>query len=232
MIGIIGAMQIEVDAILSYCQNIEQHHNFGFSIVQATCNNTPVVIALSGIGKGAAAMVTTFLCSQYPLKGIINIGTAGGLWANQSVGDVVISTSVAYHDVDLTAFGYARGFSAKDFTYQADSSYIELFQDAPIEGNYKKWVGPIVSGDQFVSKKEQVEKIRQIFPQALCTEMEGAAVAQVCTFFNLPFIIIRSLSDIALQANNQISFNEYVELASQRSALWVYQKIDQINQLT
>lgn len=234
MIAIIGAMQPEVDALLALSTENNTRVISNHTFVVGKLSQTDVVIALSGVAKVAAATTTTILLEHFDVDGIINIGTAGGLLKDQKVLDVVVSTRVAHHDADLTAFGIAKGFDSDRFAYNSDPHFVSIVEQALGEGEeaFKVWVGPMVSGDQFIASKQQVEAILKDFPTAMCCEMEAAAIAQVATIYQVPFVVIRSLSDITLRDDNHLSFEEYLPLASKRSAQWVYKIIDQLKEST
>lgn len=229
MIAIIGAMQPEVDEILKLCQNIEERVIHGNKFYTAVCSSTEVVIALSGVAKVAAAMTTTCLLENFDIKGVINIGTAGGLCAKQQVLDVVVSTEIAHHDIDITPFGVKREFGSR-FSYKADQRFIDAVTAMVKPDDFNIWIGPMVSGDQFIHRKEQVDDILAHFPMAYCVEMEAAAIAQVCSHYHIPFVVIRSLSDITVKDDNHLSFEAYLSFASKRSAMWVEKAIDAIAQ--
>ncbi len=227
MIAIIGAMQPEVDEILKLCQNVEEKTIHGIRFYTALCSSTEVVIALSGVAKVAAAMTTTCLLENFNVTGIINIGTAGGLLKDQEVLDVVVSTEVAHHDIDITPFGIKREFGGR-FSYKADPTFVEVIANLVQTQDVRVWIGPMVSGDQFICRPQQVSEILEHFPTANCVEMEAASIAQVCEHYQVPFVVIRSLSDIAVRDDNHLSFEEYLSVAAKRSATWVVKAIDAI----
>jgi adenosylhomocysteine nucleosidase len=227
MIAIIGAMQQEVDQLLEICQNVEERIIHGSRFYLGKLRSVDVVVALSGVAKVAAAMTTTCLFENFDVKGVINIGTAGGLKSEQEVLDVVVSTQVAHHDVDITAFGIKRGFDER-FSYKADPRFVEVISKLVKSSDHRVWIGPMVSGDQFIHRKEQVDLILADFASANCVEMEAAAIAQVCEHYKIPFVVIRSLSDITVRDDNHLSFEEYLSVAAKRSAHWVYLAIDEI----
>ena len=227
MIAIIGAMQQEVDELLKLGENIEEQVVHGNKFYTGRLSQTDVVVALSGVAKVAAAMTTTCLFENFDVKGVINIGTAGGLKNEQEVLDVVVSSEVAHHDVDITAFGIKRGFGER-FSYKAFPAFVEVISNMIKDKEHRVWIGPMVSGDQFVHRQQQVDSILADFPSANCVEMEAAAIAQVCEHYIVPFVVIRSLSDITVRDDNHLSFEEYLSVAAKRSAHWVYQAIDAI----
>lgn len=218
MLGIIAAMQIEVDAILKVMENSELENYKNTDFYKGSLAGKDVVICKSGVGKCAASITTTLLIEHYDITGIINIGTAGGLVDNQKTLDVVVSIKVAQYDIDVV--GWSKGFNQDKTCYKANEKYIDVIKNIIQENNDRVWVGNIASGDQFVCRDDQVNYILANYPDAICAEMEAGAVAQTCSYFNIPFVIVRSLSDITLHPSNELTFEEYVEKAAARSAIW------------
>ena len=132
--------------------------------------------------------------------------------------DVVISTRIAHHDVNVP--GWNHGFGPDNpCCFSADERYIQAAGEV-IQEQDRAWIGPVASGDCFVNTPEQVERILRDYPQALCAEMEAASIAQVCAHYGVPFVVVRSLSDITLKEGNEMTFEEYAQKASARSANW------------
>lgn len=227
MIAIIGAMKEEISEIVKRMSSHEEKHFDGCTFYYGLLNGCEIVALQSGIGKVEAAISTLLCLKNFKVDGIINIGTAGGLRMDQEVLDVVVSTKTAYHDFDLTAFGEPRGFATSRYVYQCDPRYVEAFRQ--VIGDARHWIGPIVSGDQFVADPLDVQKIITAFPDAICVEMEGAAIAHTAGRFNIPFVILRSLSDIAVKHNNAMTFDEYLVQASAHSAQWCYEVLPLLN---
>ena len=219
MIGIIGAMEEEVQALLDKMTLQETMIKKDYKFYIGYIANKACVLVQGGIGKVNAAMSATLLFENYDIDALINIGTAGGLDINENVGDVVISTEVAYHDVDVTACNYQYGqMAGMPATFKADEKLIDLTQEILDKQENHVHLGLVVSGDTFVSQKYHVEHILTHFKEAKCADMEAAAIAQVSTIYKIPFIITRSLSDIFGKGNNDIQFDEYLKVASVASA--------------
>lgn len=226
MIGIIGAMEEEVAEIKELMDIDNQKDYQGYIFYEGRMNTHNVVLLQGGIGKVNAAIATTLLLNHYDIDCVINIGSAGGLDLNQDVGDVVISTSVAHYDVDVTAFGRKLGeVPGMPLYFQTDSELLSKVLSILEKDNIKSHLGLIVSGDQFVSTETQVSSIKKNFPDAICVEMEAASIAQVCHVYNKKFIITRSLSDIFDKGDNSIQFDEYLKKASQTSAKMCYELV-------
>jgi len=176
----------------------------------------------SGIGKVNAAMSTAILLERFKPDYVINTGSAGGLNPELNVGDVVISTDVRHHDVDVTAFGYEYGQVPQlPAAFEAEVSLVTVAESCAkeIEG-IQVVKGLITTGDSFISKPEQAGFIKSKFTNLQAVEMEAAAIAQVAYQFGTPFVIIRSLSDIAGKESN-LSFDQFLETAAVHSATLV-----------
>lgn len=200
MIGIIGAMDEEVEQIVQ-AMTIEREESKAQMVFKAgKLSGKDVVIVRSGIGKVNAAVCTQILVDDFHVDYVINTGIAGSLKAEIDIADIVISSDVLHHDMDATGFGYALGQIPRmdTLSFEADQKLIELAREAcakvvPEIGTH---VGRVVSGDQFISDKAVKERISSNF-DGFCTEMEGAAIAQAAYLNNVPFVILRAISDKA-----------------------------------
>ncbi|MGL5541327.1 MAG: 5'-methylthioadenosine/adenosylhomocysteine nucleosidase [Erysipelotrichaceae bacterium] len=222
MIAIIGAMQVEVDAICALMEQVERHTIHHTDFYTGTLAQRKVVVMRSGVGKGNAAMNTAILLQHFPVDQIINIGTAGGLLAEQKVLDVVISDYVVQHDYDTSALDGPAGLGLR---FQASAALIEKAKALLASDAYQVYVGEVVSGDQFISDVNQLETLKAHFPNAICAEMEAGAIAQVASHFQVDFVVIRSLSDVALNPDSHLDCPVYVAQASERSAHFVKQYV-------
>lgn len=216
MIGIIAAMQSEVDALLDFMQVGEEIKKDGITFWQGTLQHHDVILMLSGVGKGNAAMATTLLLKNFPITHVINIGTAGGLCQDENVLDLVISERVVQHDYDTSALDGKEGIG---LYYDADAELIATCKQVFAQAKEAFHLGLVASGDQFISEEEQLKTLLAKFPDAKCAEMEAGAIAQVCHHFQIPFVVVRSLSDIAFKEKSHLDFCEYVHMASKRSAM-------------
>ena len=219
-IGIIVAMEEELEAVLNIMNNIEQKEIYGISVQIGKIEQKEVAVVKSGVGKVNAARVTQILIDKLNVKSIINLGSAGALSPLLNIGDIVIGEKLIQHDFDITAFDHDKGYitGVGDYIY-SDIELIEKFKKAANnlkEKDYKIKTGIIATGDIFCTDIEMKNKIYSKF-DADCVEMEGAAIAQVCYLDNIPFIVIRSISD-SPNGNNEIDFDKFVELASKKCA--------------
>ncbi|TDL34468.1 5'-methylthioadenosine/S-adenosylhomocysteine nucleosidase [Jeotgalibacillus sp. S-D1] len=218
-IAIIGAMEEEVSLLRSTITDSKKEIVANSEFTSGRMNDSEVVLVKSGIGKVNAAMTTTILLERYQPDLIINTGSAGGFEASLNVGDVVISTEVRHHDVDVTAFGYEYGQVPQlpaAFTAHPLLREIAEQQAASIEG-IQIVSGLIATGDSFMNDPERVAALTDKFTNLQALEMEAAAIAQVAHQYGTPFVIIRSLSDIAGKESD-ISFDQYLEKAAVNSA--------------
>jgi adenosylhomocysteine nucleosidase len=217
--GIIGAMEPEVAILKAKLTDLTIVEHAGFSFSHGQLDGNEVVIVQSGIGKVAAAIATTLLIDHFKPDYVVNTGSAGGFDPSLKVGDIVVSSEVRYHDVDLTAFGYEVGqLPANPAAYIPAPKLIDAAKTGIAQlDDIQAMVGLITTGDTFMTKQDDIEKAKSNFPIMAAVEMEGAAIAHTCHQFNVPFVIIRSLSDIAGK-ESPTSFDEYLETASINSS--------------
>ncbi|MCK1996500.1 5'-methylthioadenosine/S-adenosylhomocysteine nucleosidase [Psychrobacillus psychrodurans] len=228
-IAVIGAMEEEVELLRKEIENPETKTIANSEFTSGTYKNHEIVLLKSGIGKVNAAMTTSILLSEYKPDYVINTGSAGGYDPNLEVGAIVISHEVRYHDVDVTAFGYEIGQVPQlPASFKADEQLMKLAEDAVLEiGEHQAATGLIATGDIFMHDPAKVEQVRIHFPQMKACEMEAAAVAQVCHQFEVPFVVIRALSDIAGKESS-ISFDEFLPIAAKHSTQVVLNVIEKL----
>lgn len=220
MIGIIGAMPVEIETIKKQVLNLKEETKGIRTFYTGTINDKQVVIVLAGIGKVNAGVTTSLLIEQYPIDCVINIGVAGGQKGVKHK-DVVISTEVLYHDVDVTKFSdYTWGqIPGEEPTFKADSKLIEKTINVLNDLHFNYKVGRICSGDQFVYRKATIHEVNKLYNDIYAIEMEAAAIAHVATNYNVPFIIYRSISDVLDDENQANDFHTFVEEASVNATL-------------
>ena len=218
--GIIAAMQEEMVEIKNIMSNIEENNIYELTFIKGKINECEVVLVEAGVGKVNAARVTQILIDNFNIDAIINIGSAASANSEIDIGDIVIGKKLIQHDFDITAFGHPKGYISNIGEYvESDNNLIQKMEQiiSRIENkDFRIKIGTIVSGDIFCTSKQMKEKIRNKF-NADAIEMEGAAIAQVCKLDNVPFIIIRSISDKPDGSNN-ITFEQFLEKASKRCA--------------
>ena len=224
-IGIIGAMQEEVAVLKTNMKDKKEWTEANASFTSGMIEQTEVVLVQSGIGKVNSAIAATLLFAKHEVDAIVNTGSAGGIGAGLAVGDVVISTELAYHDVDATVFDYVIGqVPQMPARYPADQTLVKQTVEAAEKVGLKAKQGLILTSDSFVADKKIVDQIKLHFPEALASEMEGAAIAQVCYQFNKPFVIVRAMSDVADEEAG-ISFDEFIIEAGIKSGEMVIELI-------
>ena len=199
-VGIIGAMEQEVARLKEVMENVSITTRAGMDFYEGVLEGKKVVVVQSGIGKVNAGMCTQILADLFQVEAVINTGIAGSLNNDINIGDIVLSTDVLHHDMDATGFGYPKGQIPRMdvLSFKADPGLVALAKKAceAVTPEIGIHTGRIVSGDQFVSDTEVKKRIVDDFA-GLCTEMEGAAIAQTAHLNNIPFVIIRTISDKA-----------------------------------
>lgn len=217
-IGIVAAMEQEVIALVKDLDNQVIIKKANQTFYDGKISGREVTIVQSGIGKVNAAIAAALLIEIFYVDAVVNTGSAGGIGKDLSVGDLVVSTKLAYNDADARVFGYEFGqIPQMPKYYLADKKLIKLVEEAAFETNWKLESGLIVSGDSFISSEKRIQEIKDYFPDVLVTEMEGAALAQTCYQFEVPFVIVRALSDTA-DEEAVVSFDTFIETAGKRSA--------------
>ena len=199
-IGIIGAMEVEIASLKSAMKVSRMLKKAQMEFLEGELEGCQAVVVRSGIGKVNAAVCTQILVDEFGVDGVINTGIAGSLKAEINIGDIVLSTDVLHHDMDATGFGYPLGQIPQmdAFSFQADEQMRKLAWGGGggVNPEIRVFEGRVVSGDQFISSREVKDKIKENF-DGCCTEMEGAAIAQTAYLNQIPFVIIRAISDKA-----------------------------------
>ena len=217
-LGIIGAMEQEVETLLGLLENRKEAVRTGSTYYEGTLDGLDVVVVQCGIGKVNAALCVQVLCDCYGVTHVVNTGIAGSLCAELDIGDLVVSSDAMYHDFDCHAFGYPVGkVPGMPVAYEADAKLIELAFNAAESvnpGHTRK--GRVASGDQFVAEKALKERIIEV-TGALCTEMEGTAIAQAAYRNGIPFVIIRAISDKA-DDSAEMDYPTFERIAAHRCA--------------
>ncbi len=217
-LGIIGAMEQEVETLLAQLKNKQETVKAGSTFYEGTLEGLPVVVVQCGIGKVNAALCVQMLCDCFGVTHLVNTGIAGSLCAKLDIGDLVISTDAMHHDFDCQAFGYPAGMvPGMPLSFGADpmlSDSAFAAAEAVNPGHTTK--GRIASGDQFVCDGALKERIITV-SKALCTEMEGAAIAHAAYRNGVPFVIIRAISDKA-DNSADMDYPTFERIAAHRCA--------------
>jgi len=199
-IGIIGAMEIEIKSLVEKLENKSTRVVAGVEYNEGALAGHEVVIARSGVGKVNAAICTQNMITLFGAEAIINTGVAGSLNPAIDIGDIVLSTDVVHHDVDATVFGYAKGQipQMKEFSFKADAGLRDAAQRicCAVNPDIHVFQGRICSGDRFVSDQQTKDMIREIF-DGMAVEMEAASIGQAAYLNDVPFLIVRAISDKA-----------------------------------
>lgn len=229
-IGIIGAMELEVETLKGEMTINSIAHHASMEFLVGTLNDTDVVIVRSGVGKVNAALCAQILIDIFQVTHIINTGVAGSLNADLDIGDILVSTDAVYHDIDVTIFGYALGEvpSLNIRMFPADQTMAELAVQVCKDVNPDIHVrsGRVASGDQFIAGKETKQFIIDNF-QADCAEMEGAAIAHAAYLSHIPFVIIRAISDKA-DDSAEMDYPTFERAAAKHSANLVFHMINKL----
>lgn len=218
ILGIIGAMEEELKLLLSEMDLETQKTIANMKFNKGKLWNNEVVAVVCGIGKVNAAICTQILASEFNVDKIINVGVAGGISKDIYPGDVVIAENLVEHDMDTTAFGDAPGQIPRmdTFDFKCDSDLVKAAKKACENiKNINTFSGRIVSGDLFVADIKKIKWLEKEFNASAC-EMEGASIAHTCYLNNIPFVVIRSISD---NANNgaHMDFAKFTPIAVQNS---------------
>ena len=219
MLGIIGAMDEEVAKLKETMQDVTVETKASMEFYKGTMNGKEVVVVRSGIGKVNAGICTQILCDLYHVDAVINTGIAGSLNKNINIGDIVLSTDVVQHDMDATGFGYRKGQIPQMpvFFFNADDNLRRLAAEVCKEVNpdIQVFEGRIASGDQFVCDQDVKNRIVSEF-SAYATEMEGAAIGQAAYLNEIPFLVVRAISDKA-DGSAQMDYSEFEKAAVDHS---------------
>lgn len=230
VIGIIGAMDEEV-SILKESMEVEKVvSKASMDFYQGKLSNKEVVIVRSGIGKVNAAVCTQILVSEFGVSSVINTGVAGSLRNEINIGDIVLSVDALQHDMDATGFGYEPGIIPRmDVSlFKADEKLVNLAKNVneAVNTDISTFVGRVVSGDQFISDKEKKQYLISQF-DGFCTEMEGAAIAQTAYLNNIPYLVIRAISDKA-DNSAEMDYSEFERKAIEHTVKLVTELVNRM----
>ncbi len=224
-LGIIGAMESEVELLVSLLENKESKKIGKHTYFTGLLEGTPAVIARAGVGKVNAAACTAAMILHFAPEYILNTGVAGALGKGINVGDVIIADSCIEYDLDYSHLGDPRGMifypdGDHEIELPADealSCKLEAAANAVSGGEFAVKRGIVATGDRFVASPEAKADILASFPASLCCEMEGAAIAHVCRLYGTKFSVLRSMSDSA-DDGAKMDFPTFVKISADRAA--------------
>lgn len=217
MLGIIGAMTVEVDELKKIMSDTLEHTVGDMTFVSGKLYGADAVVTVCGEGKVNAAMCTQAMIMEYAPDLIVNTGVGGGLADGLKIGDVVVASAVVEHDMDMSPLGYPIGFvgGVNRTEMLCDKKTADLLERCTRELNIPCRRGIVASGDQFISSDEKKAFLVKTFNASVC-EMEGAAIGHVCIRNGVPFGVLRSVSDSG-DDKASMSFPEFAELAAKNS---------------
>lgn len=219
VLGIIGAMDVEIQLLKDAMTDMQVEHKAGMAFYQGKLQGLDAVVVQSGVGKVNAATCTQILCDCFGVTAVVNTGVAGSLDAQLDIGDLVVSRDVMYHDVDCNYVGYPIGkVPGMEVTaFPADEKLMQIAFAAAEQCNPgHNCYGRIASGDQFISQGALKQKIVEN-TGAVCTEMEGAAIGHAAYRNDIPFVVIRAISDKA-DDSAQMDYPAFEAMAARRCA--------------
>lgn len=215
MIGLIIAMDSELQAILDRMDHVSTHQIATVTFHTGELHGQQIVAALAGVGKVAAAIASTLMCQEYHPEALINIGVAGGLLKSQNVTDLVLSNVILQADFDTSPLDGPSGLGKR---FPADPALLSKAKKVADKLEIRTWTGEVATQDLFMAREDDFIKLMHNFPEAACSEMEGGAVAQTAQAFGIPVLVIRSLSDVVHHEGNPMEFSQFAALAANRAA--------------
>ena len=227
-IAIMGAMPEEIEPIISKLDNLKESVYAANKYYEGTYNGKEVVVAYSKIGKVFATLTATILIEKFACDKLLFSGVAGAISSELNIGDLIIADGLCQHDLDITAFGHPFGYVPEgEVCIPTDVNLRNIAKDVAKNKNLKLLEGVIATGDQFVANSDRKEWIGKTF-NAHALEMEGASVAVVCSSLNIPFFILRAISDSA-DMDASFNFDEFLESSAKISADFILSMVDEIN---
>ncbi|MGB2552041.1 5'-methylthioadenosine/adenosylhomocysteine nucleosidase [Campylobacter sp. MOP51] len=227
MIAILGAMQEEIAPLLKVLGDYKEVKHANNTFYLANFKGKELVIAYSKIGKVNAALTATVMIEKFGATKLLFTGVAGALNENLKIGDMLYASSLVQHDLDITAFGHPYGYvPGTSIFVKSDANLNALAAKIAKEKGINLLEGVIATGDQFVCNAERKEWIKNTF-KADATEMEGASVALVCESLDVPFFILRAISDEA-GGGAEFDFDEFLQSSADLSADFVLSMVEEL----
>ena len=226
-LAIMGAMPEEIEPLLEFFDDYETVNYANNRYYKVNYKKSEIIIAYSKIGKVNSTITACSMIQKFGCKKLLFSGVAGAISPDLKIGDLVVATKLAQHDLDISAFGHPYGYVPEGAVYEeADRGLIEVAKSVAREKNIDLKDGIIVTGDQFVCDEERKSWIAKTFG-ASALEMEGAGVAVTCNALNVPFFILRAISDAA-DMDASFSFDEFLETSAKISADFVIAMVDKM----
>ena len=226
-IAIMGAMPEEIAPLLERVEDVKKVDYANNSYYEATYRGKELVIAYSKIGKVFSSLTATTLLEKFGCSTLLFSGVAGAINPNLKIGDLIIADKLCQHDLDISIFGHDFGYVPEGAKFvESDEKLREIAKEVASKNNLSVIEGTIATGDQFVASNERKEFISSNF-QADALEMEGASVAVVCDALNVPFFILRAISDTA-NDDAGVDFDEFMVGSAKISANFILDIVDSI----
>ncbi|SHO81523.1 Menaquinone via 6-amino-6-deoxyfutalosine step 2 [hydrothermal vent metagenome] len=226
-IAIMGAMQEEIIPLLAKLDNVKETTYAKNKYYEASYKGVEVVVAYSKIGKVFASLTATILIEKFKCDRLLFSGVAGAINKDLSIGDLIVANKLCQHDLDITAFGHPAGFVPEGAVFvESDKNLIDISKDVAKTLDITLFEGIIATGDQFVSNSSRKDWIADTFG-ADALEMEGSSVAVVCDALDIPFFILRAISDSA-DDSADVDFDKFLENSAKISANFILQMIEKL----
>ena len=226
-IGIMGAMVEEIEPLLEFFKEYETIEYAKNRYYKTSYNGHDIVIAYSKIGKVFASLTATIMIEKFGVEKLLFSGVAGAIDSSLKIGDLIVAKGLVQHDLDITAFGHPYGYVPEgEVCILADEKLIKISKDVAKDLNLELKEGIIATGDQFIASNEKKEWIEKTF-EAQALEMEGASVAVVCDALNVPFFILRAISDSA-DMDAGFDFDEFLKSSAKVSADFIVKMVEKI----
>lgn len=226
-IAILGAMREEIEPLLSHMDNIKEINYANNIFYEASFKGKDVVVAYSKIGKVFSSLTATLLIEKFGCDILLFSGVAGAISGDLKIGDLVIADGLCQHDLDITAFGHPHGYVPEgEVCIPTDVRLREIAKDIAKAKGIELKEGIIATGDQFVACSDRKNWVKETF-NAHALEMEGASVAVVCNALNIPFFILRAISDTA-DGSADIDFDTFLDSSAKISAGFILEMVERI----
>ncbi|MCP4970999.1 MAG: 5'-methylthioadenosine/adenosylhomocysteine nucleosidase [Arcobacter sp.] len=227
-LAIMGAMEEEIEPLLEHFKNIKITEFANNKYYELNYNGLDIVVAYSKIGKVFASLTASTMIEKFGCDTLLFSGVAGGINPKLKIGDLIIANKLCQHDLDITAFGHPHGYVPEGSVYvETSKELIEVAKIVASENGIKVIEGTIATGDQFVHSMERKEFIESTF-KADALEMEGASVAVVCDALNVPFFVLRAISDTA-DMDAGFDFDEFLKSSAKNSADYLIKIVNKLN---